>query len=429
MGDARTCAVKVIKDVLLGRSLTRTLKKSLPECIDKEKSKLQQLVYGAFRDYPRLFGILEQILDRPLKTKDTDLKALIILGIYELEHMNIPAYATVASMVELVQYLGKPWAKGLVNAVLRRFLREKETVLSRLTNSQQTSHPSWMYNTIIDEYPEKYADIFAANNEAPPLTIRINQRRIDRISYLSLLKARNIASKPGILAKTSVYLKQGMPADDIPGFRNGMASVQDEGAQMAASLLPVKAGEHVLDACAAPGGKAAHLLEAYPDIRMSLLDIDRERIVRVTENLDRLGFSAHVTVGDACAGSEIFKPESFDQIIADVPCSALGVVRRNPDIKVLRRPTDINSFSSLQKNLLKGLWPTLKPDGHLLYVTCSILRYENDEVIGTHVKNNANCKCIPIKEAWGFQTKYGRQLLQTVGQNDGLYFSLLRKAS
>ena len=427
--DARICAVKVIKNVLLGRSLSPTLKKALNQCPDKEKPKLQQLVYGALRDYPRLFGITKQILDRPIRAKDTDLKALVILGIYELEHMNTPAYATVASIVERAKDLGKPWAKGLVNAVLRRFIREKEAILSTLTQSQQASHPEWMYDKITNEYPDKHADIFATNNEAPPLTIRINQERINREDYLSLLKERGIVSNPGILANSSIYIEQGIKVEELPGFNEGMASVQDEAAQIAASLLPCKAGEKILDACSAPGGKATHLLETFPEIQMSLMDIDQERMVKVTENLKRLRLSANIVIGDACAGSKIFPMDSFHQIIADVPCSAFGVVRRNPDIKLLRRLEDINSFSSLQKNLLRGLWPILKPGGHLLYVTCSILQDENDAVVGSHVKVNTNCEWIPIGAKWGFETKYGRQLIQTSGAHDGLYFSLLRKAS
>ena len=202
--DARICAVKVIKNVLLGRSLSPTLKKELSLCLDQEKPKLQQLAYGALRDYPRISGIAKQILDRPIRAKDADLKALVTLGIYELEHMNTPAYATVASIVERAKDLGKPWAKGLVNAVLRRFIREKDIILSTLTPSEQASHPEWMFDKITTEYPDKHADIFATNNEAPPLTIRVNQERINREDYLSLLKDRGIVSKPGILSNTSI---------------------------------------------------------------------------------------------------------------------------------------------------------------------------------------------------------------------------------
>ncbi len=427
--DARICAVKVIKNVLLGRSLSPTLKKELNHCSDQEKPKLQQLAYGALRDYPRLSGITKQILDRPIRAKDTDLKALVTLGIYELEHMNTPAYATVASIVEGAKDLGKPWAKGLVNAVLRRFIREKDVILSTLTPSEQASHPEWMFDKITTEYPDKHADIFATNNEAPPLTIRVNQERINREDYLSLLKERGIVSKPGFLTNTSIYLKQGIKVDDLPGFNEGLASVQDEAAQIAASVLPCKAGEKILDACSAPGGKATHLLETFPEIQMSLMDIDPKRMAKVTENLERLRLSANIIIGDACHGSEIFPEESFDQIIADVPCSALGVLRRNPDIKLLRKLKDIYSFSCLQKNLLRGLWPVLKPGGHLLYVTCSILQDENDAVVGNHFKVNSNCECLPIEAKWGFETQYGRQLIQTSGAQDGLYFSLLRKTS
>ena len=426
--DPRAGAAQVIGDVLAGRSLNQALPPRLAQVAERERGLLQQLCYGSLRQAPRLEALLAQLLNKPLKDKDRDLQGLLLCGLYQLESTRIPDHAAVSSTVAAVAVLKKNWAKGMTNAVLRRFLRERESLAERLPVAAAASHPEWLYQLMQLQWPACASDILAANNLQPPMTLRINTGRVSRAAYLEKLAEQGIDASPGLLSEQAVYLAKPCDVADLPGFTEGEVSVQDEAAQLAAQLLQAAPGERILDACAAPGGKACHVLELQPQLaELVAMDADELRLQKVSENLQRLNLPATVLTGDARKPPAILAAASFDRILVDAPCSATGVIRRHPDVKLLRRPGDIGAMADVQLQILTGLWPLLKPGGALLYATCSVLAEENHELIERFLGQCPDAGALPLEQAWGEEAGVGRQLLPSPQGPDGLFYALLQK--
>ena len=335
----------------------------------------------------------------------------------------------VAATVDATRALKKHWAKGMANAILRRYLREREQLAQALDAAARDCHPHWLHRKIMSQWPAQGADIIAANNQQPPMTLRTNSRRITREAGLAALQDKDIEAAAGKLSAQALQLAQPMDVWDIPGFAAGHMSVQDEAAQMAALLLAARAGERVLDACAAPGGKTCHILELQPALsELVAMDIDDTRLQRVSENLARLDLKATLLAGDAAQPPPQLVAESFDRILVDAPCSASGVIRRHPDVKLLRRDSDIAQLAEQQLGILQGLWPLLKAGGTLLYATCSIFDEENSQVVRRFLEEHSDADLADTELAWGEPVAAGRQLLPAVNGPDGLFYARLNKA-
>lgn len=428
--DCRAAAARTLAQVIAGQSLNKALPQQLDKVAERDRGLLQELCYGSLRQWPRLAAIAAQLLDKPLRSKDQDIQALIILGLYQLSDTRIPDHAAVASTVAATRALSKPWAKGLVNALLRRYQRDSEQLYSKLDPAADLAHPQWLYQRLLQDWGEQQAKlIMATNNSRPPMTLRVNLSRISRDNYQHLLQEQGIESEAGAYSDAALYLKQPLDVTALPGFASALVSVQDEAAQLAAQLLAPQAGERILDACAAPGGKTCHALELQPEIQeLVALDIDSERLSRVAENLERLGLSATLLAADAAEPPAQLETHSFDRILVDAPCSASGVIRRHPDIKLLRRDRDIEHLAEQQLAILKGLWPLLKPGGRLLYVTCSVLDRENSATIQAFLSQQADAQHCELASNWGQRRDFGIQLLPQDKGPDGLFFAALQKA-
>jgi 16S rRNA (cytosine967-C5)-methyltransferase len=426
--DTRAAAARCLGDVMAGQSLNQALPPLLDRVKDRDRGLLQQLCYGSLRHGPRLLAILEQLMDKPLRDKDRDVRGLLLCGLYQLEETRIPQHAAVATTVGATAALKKKWARGLTNAILRRYLREKEQLCAALGPAAAASHPDWLYQQLQRQWPDQATEILLADNSQPPMTLRVNTARTSRDAYLQQLSAAGIAAHPGALGPNAVYLETPCDVSELPGFDSGEVSVQDEAAQVAAVLINAKAGERILDACAAPGGKTCHILEICGSLsELVAMDKDLNRLVRVEENLQRLGLQASVIAGDGGNPPAELATEQFDRILVDAPCSATGVIRRHPDVKLLRRESDIAGFAQQQLDILQGLWPLLRPGGCLLYATCSILSQENDQVVQRFTDQTPSAQVQPITASWGVTTKLGRQLLPSKDGADGLFYSLLSK--
>ena len=425
----RAAAALTLASVLSGKSLNQALPPWLAKVDPRDRGLLQQLCYGTLRKLPWLEAVLQQLLSKPLRDKDRDVRALLLIGLYQLSDTRVPDHAAVSATVEAIRELKKPWAKGLTNAVLRRFLREREELAQEIGDAAKAAHPQWLYNKLQKQWPDNAQSIFAAANGQPPMTLRVNQRKVSRDAYLKKLNTAGIDAKPGLIAQQAIVLQQAVDVGELPEFENGEVSVQDEAAQIAALLLAPQAGERILDACSAPGGKACHILELQPELgELVAMDIDDVRLHRVEDNLQRLGLAATVLTGDAAKPPASLEAGSFDAILVDAPCSAIGVIRRHPDVKVLRRESDIPQLAAQQLAILQGLWPLLKPGGRLLYATCSILNEENSRVVAKFLQQRDGASLKIPEESWGEPCSHGRQLLPSVHGPDGLFYTVLVKS-
>ncbi len=428
----RVAAAKVIERVTSeGLSLNSCLPQFSAQVSDQNQALLSELCYGTLRQYPAISKIIDTLLDKPLKKKDQAILALLACALYQLVHTRIPSHAVVNESVAACKQLKRPWAKGLINALLRGFIRDQHAIEQDLAKQPEyvSAHPQWLIDAFIKAWPGKAQTIMSANNGRAPMTLRVNALRISRNEYLS----RHCSETGGITTATKfstagVQLARAKMVSEIPGFDQGMVSVQDEAAQLAASLLDVQAGQRVLDACCAPGGKTCHILESAPDVgKVIAIDIDAQRLDRVRENLDRLQLSVELLSADVADPASWWDGKAFDRILLDAPCSATGVVRRHPDIKLLRKPEDIAKLAALQQVMLAKLWPLLKVGGRLLYATCSILPEENDQVIEQFLRGVNNARLQQVATDAGHKTNFGRQLFPQEGGHDGFYYALLEK--
>ncbi len=432
----RAAAAEAINDVVSkGRSLDVALAAAESRVATDDRSLLRLLCFGTLRHHWRIQEWIDELVDRPLKRRDRVINALIAVGLYQLTNTRIPDHAAVSQTVEAARVLRRPKHVGLLNAIFRRFGREDFAGAEPQSDEARHNHPRWLINVIRQDWPEDWQAILAANNDRAPMWLRVNQRKAGADDYPDELRSKGIDATPMSGVAQALKLAQAMPVTELPGFEGGRVSVQDAAAQIAAPWLLAGGGERILDACAAPGGKSGHLLErGGPEISLTCVDRDPQRLESVSANLDRLGLAATVLAGDASNPYEWWDGQPFDGILLDAPCSASGVIRRHPDIKLLRRKTDIAELSRLQGELLKALWPLLRPGGRLLYVTCSVLAAENDVVVGRFLETaadarendmlpNNNIRDVMRQKAPGFQVLPG-----TAGL-DGFYFACLEKVS
>ena len=426
--NTRQIAARVLTRVLQdGQSLTAALDAALPSVeLDKDRAFIQALCYGVCRYFYRLDFILSELLTKPLK--DVEVKSLALVGLYQLNYMRVKSYAAVSETVLATRK--KPWAKALINALLRSYLRDQVSLEQKADALQWSaiSHPKWLVKQIELDWPEQAQSVFVENNQQPPMALRVNLSQISQADYLQQLTEKGIEATAVDFCPSAIVLKQSVGVDLLPGFAKGLVSVQDVAAQLAAGLLNVQAGQRVLDVCAAPGGKAAHILESQQRVkRLVAVDIDESRMLRVSENILRLNLSADLVVGDAANPEAWWDGEVFDRILLDVPCSALGVIRRHPDIKLLRKPEDIQVLRDVQQRILKAVWPLLASAGVILYATCSILKQENEQQIAVFLAEHPDAVEIPITADWGFAVSHGRQILPGDSAMDGFYYALIKK--
>lgn len=395
---------------------------------ERDRSLLQAICYGVCRWYFRLDAIAKCLLDKPLKQKDQDIYILILIGLYQLTEMRVPDYAAVGETVAATKELNKLWAKNLVNGVLRQYQRSAAEINEKLSNNYvaKFSHPEWLIDKIKRDWPSDWKSILEQNNQHPPFALRINQHFNSREHYLASLPFENTLI-PETLA--GIILDKAVDVLELPGFNAGHISVQDGAAQLAATLLMLEPGQRVLDACAAPGGKTAHMLEMQPGIaELIAVDHDEERLHVVEDNLQRLQLNATLVCADASDIHAWWDGKLFDRILLDAPCSASGVIRRHPDIKLLRRASDIPVLAEEQNQLLNSLWQTLKSGGILLYATCSIFHEENDMVLKEFLASHPDAQEEKILADWGKECAVGRQILPGMHNMDGFYYARLRKS-
>ena len=421
MLEPQALAAGVVAEVLAGRNLNEVLTALWPQHADllpRQRGAVQDLSYGALRFFSRLDFLLQALITRPI-THD-GVRCLLLVSLYQLNYAKTRPYAVVDRAVEAARAMDAPWAARFVNGVLRNFLRNKPDMLQRADDFEPArySHPQWWIDRLRAEYPKDWSAILAANNCHPPMTLRVNRRRTRAEDYLALLQAAALEAE--IIAPDAIRLLKPVAVDQLPGFRDGLVSVQDAGAQHAAALLDLAPGMRVLDACAAPGGKAAHILECA-DVTLLALDKDPSRLKQVADNFARLRLQGQLVAGDAAAPQAWWDKRLFDRILADVPCSASGVVRRHPDIKWLRRPSDIAQFAAAQKLILASLWHLLAPGGKLLYATCSLFHEENEDIVAAFCANQPHAQRLAL-------TPFNGQLLPDT-DHDGFFYALLEKSS
>ena len=429
--NVRAIAAKVLNQVVeKGQSLSQALPAIQQELSPKDKALVQMLCYGVLRTLPRLDFFCRSLMKKPLTGKQRDLHFLILVGMYQLLYTRIPSHAAVGETVNGAKALKKPALKGMINGVLRNFLREKEGLIEKA--DQQPAllycHPSWLVKRLQSAYgEEKAAQIMTDNNQQAPMWLRVNARHHNRDEYLSLLEKQDRAADIAECNDNALCLENACDVYQLPGFEEGWVSVQDGAAQLAAHYLGAQPNELVLDACSAPGGKTVHTMELQPELKeMVAVDFDEKRLLRVTDNLQRLNLQATVIHGDASKPDEWWKGELFDRILCDAPCSATGVIRRHPDIRWLRRDSDIDELVTLQGSILTALWKKLKPGGVLLYATCSILPDENDLQVQRFLENTADASLIPLTLHDGDVCT--RQILPNEQKMDGFYYAKLQKA-
>lgn len=417
MKDEITNAVKILKKLLENHTPLSFLLTSETSAFTKE------LCYGVCRQYFILEIITNQLVDK--KIKKNAVLLTIFIGIYQLKYLKKPPYAVVTESVKALDKLKLSWAKGLVNAVLRNYCRKHATLDEKFTKDNH-NHPLWFVDKVQKTYPCQWQEILKANDLHPPMTLRVNQQHHNEDSYLAKLTKLGIEAKK--LPFTGIELAKPCNVHVLPGFTQGEVSVQDQAAQLAATLLKPEANLRVLDACAAPGSKLCHILEIEPNLKDCVgLDIEAWRIEKIKENLQRLNLNARLIHGDSSKPNQWWNNKLFDRILLDAPCSATGVIRRHPDIKLLRKDEDITKAKDLQKTLLYALWPLLKKGGLFLYATCSILPEENEEQIKDFINANPDCKFIDKKFPWGRETGHGWQILPGDYNMDGFFYSLLTK--
>lgn len=426
MLEALRFAAQAVSQTLAGRNLDQVLQTQAARqaaLTAQQRAAIQDLSFGVLRHYGRYTALLDQLLQKPLA--DDAVKCLLLVALHQLESRKTAPPTVVDQAVRAVQAMDKAWAKGLVNAVLRNFLRRREDLLLAVKQAGEParySHPQWWIDKLRLQYPDDWQSILAANNSHPPMTLRVNRRRCEVSAYLALLRQHDMEAD--LVGDAALRLHQPVAVAKLPGFADGLVSVQDAGAQLAAPWLDASADMRVLDACAAPGGKSAHLLE-LANVHLTALDHDPARLEKVGDSLRRLGLQADCRCGDAATPEAWWDGQPFQRILADVPCSASGVVRRHPDIKWLRRPGDIAAFAGQQERILNALWRLVAPGGKLLYVTCSIFSEENQQQIESFLNRHPDARHLPLPEQRDVKINQGQLIPDD--RHDGFFYALLEK--
>ena len=429
--QAARCITAVIGE---GESLTTALELSRSVVAQRDIGLLYEISFGVMRHYYQLYSLARLLLSKNLKPRDKDILALILVGLYQLIYMRIPNHAALNETVSGTKSLSKPWARGLVNALLRRYLRESEDLLTKVKSKSEVESemPEWLSQRLKKAWPEGWEQIRQASQSHPPMSLRVNRAQLDRDAYLTLLNEEEIPAELIDATPAGLQLASAVNVDKLPGFEEGKVSVQDAAAQLACELLAPADGDRILDACAAPGGKTAALIEyaAAKGTKVNVLawDNSQQRLQRLSDGLARLGHQAEVTCVDVSDAKAVSEQGEFERILLDAPCSATGVIRRHPDIKLLRRESDIVSLVKTQAAMLDALWAVLKPGGCLLYATCSILPDENTLQIQSFLTRQSDASEVVIKASWGAEQQIGRQILPGQQGMDGFYYALLEKS-
>jgi 16S rRNA (cytosine967-C5)-methyltransferase len=428
--DTRALAARGLAEIALrGASLREVMQRDAPKLADpRDRALLMALLSEGARWWLRFDAAIDGLLEKSLRHKDPAVHALLVLGLVQLEILELRDYAAVAATVEAVRVLKRPQLAGLVNAVLRRWQRERETLLAQLDAKAQTrhAHPQWLANALQHDWPEQAEAVMAADNAEPPLTLRVNRQRSERQALIDQLHTAGYEATPHAWLADALVLPHSGDVTRMPGFDDGWFAVQDGAAQVAADLADLRDGLRVLDACAAPGGKACHLLERA-NIDLTALEFDASRAERIRQNLMRLRLNAKIAIGDAGAPSSWWKGQPFDRILIDAPCSATGVLRRRPDVRLHRRESDVTAMHAQQRRILSALWPLLAQGGRLVYITCSVLRAENEVIVGDLLASQADAEIVEFILPAGQAAALGWQILPGDGDLDGMYYAVLRK--
>ncbi len=421
---AAKCCYSVIDQ---GRSLSDELPKQQEKLQGKDKGLLQEICYGVLRYLPELEHNVKELVQKPLTGKQRVFHFLLLVGVYQIKFMRIPDHAAVSETVAATSALKNRHMKAFLNGVLRNVVRAQKSTSKPISTADAIvyNHPSWFIKKLQQEYPDQWSSVLVANQNKPPMWLRVNQQHHQVSQYQELLTAANINTAALEPLSGAIALSHAVDVNQLPGFEQGWVSIQDGAAQQAARLLDCQPNDTVLDCCAAPGGKTCHILEKTPTISsMTAIDIEQTRLIRVEENLARLGLTANVILGDAAKAKTWWQGELFDKILLDAPCSGTGVIRRHPDIKWLRKASDIDALVILQQQMLEGIWPLLKPGGTLLYATCSVLPEENSKQIRFFIEKTADANLVPIT---GNGDDIGWQLLPDEQNMDGFYYAKLIK--
>jgi 16S rRNA (cytosine967-C5)-methyltransferase len=435
--NARHIALKVCLQVIQkGQSLTHQLEQHLPGLSsERDKGFCSELSYGLCRYYFVLSAQLKKLLKRSLKPKDRDIELILLLGLYQIRFMRVSDHAAVNESVKLLHAVNKNWAKGLVNAILRSYIREfsteNEKDSDQLTGQEHViAYPDWIRKKIQQDWPDLSTIVLRAGNQQAPMVLRVNLGQITRADYLQHLIEDGIGASVHPLVEQAIILHHAIAVDSLYGFASGIVSVQDAAAQIAATLLGCEPGMRVLDACAAPGGKSLHIMQTSNELELTALDKDATRLSRVAENLGRANLVARLEHADAAEPDSWFDGQLFDRILLDAPCSASGIIRRHPDIRLLRKAQDVDALVKQQETLLNALWPLLSPGGRLVYSTCSIFKDENEFQVAKFIKAQSNCVELAINPVqWGEKRPAGRQILPGFNDMDGFYYACLDKTA
>ena len=430
--DPRRRAVETLLEVLPARgegvSLRLALARTTGALADGDRGLFMDLCFGVCRNYRLHEYWLEAQLERPLRNRARPVRLAILCGLHELWFSERPPHAVVNAWPDICRKLGHRWATGLVNAVLRKAAAtDAATVRAGLAPPVAWSLPDWLWEQWLRDWPEQAEDMARASATAPPMTLRFDRRRLDRTGALALLEEAGIQASAGRLSPWSLYLEKSLPVQQVPGFTDGLFSVQDEAAQLPVEQLEVPEGGRVLDACAAPGGKTGQMAEHFPEAELVALERDAERLERVRENMERLGAPATLLCGDATEPASWWDGRPFDAILLDAPCSATGILRRQPDSKWHRRASDIGELAGLQARMAGALWPLVRPGGMLVYATCATLRQENEQVVRDFLARHPQAREDTDTTGLPNATDTGVQLLPQTGAHDGFYFARLRK--
>jgi 16S rRNA (cytosine967-C5)-methyltransferase len=428
--DTRALAARGLAEVALrGASLRDVMERNARRLADpRDRALLMALLSEGARWWLRFDAAIDGLLEKPLRHKDPAVHALLVLGLVQLEILQLSDYAAVAATVEATRTLGRPPLAGLVNAILRRWQRERDTLLARLDAEPQTrhAHPAWLAAALQRDWPQQAEAVMEADNREPPLMLRVNRQRSERAALIGQLQAAGYQASAHPWLNDALVLPHSTDVTRMPGFDDGLFAVQDGAAQVAADLADLRDGQRVLDACAAPGGKACHLLERA-DIDLTALEFDAARGERIRQNLMRLRLNAKVVIGDAGAPKRWWKGQAFDRILIDAPCSATGVLRRRPDVRLHRRESDIPAMHAQQRRIVAALWPLLAPGGRLVYITCSLLRAENEAIVGELLAAQSDAQAIAFTLPAGQAAGIGWQILPGDGDLDGMYYAVIGK--
>jgi 16S rRNA (cytosine967-C5)-methyltransferase len=423
--NLRSMAAQAIEQVVeKGQSLSNVLPLLQQKVSDKDKALLQELCFGVLRTLSQMEWLINKLMSRPMTGKQRTIHYLIMVGFYQLLHTRIPPHAALAETVEGAVAIKRPQLKGLINGVLRQFQRQQETLLAEFASSESRFlHPEWLLARLRKAYPRQWEAIVEANNQRPPMWLRVNRNHHSRDAWLALLEETGQQGFTHPDYPDAVRLESPAPVHTLPGFEEGWVTVQDASAQGCMTFLEPENGEHILDLCAAPGGKTTHILEVAPDAQVLAVDVDEKRLSRVYDNLKRLGMKAQVKQGDGRFPAQWCGELQFDRILLDAPCSATGVIRRHPDIKWLRRDRDIAELAQLQAEILDAIWPHLKPGGTLVYATCSVLPEENSQQIAAFLARTPDATL----SVTGTPDNPGKQNLPGLEDGDGFYYAKLIK--